>query len=94
MVEGFAHGRGIARLEDNIPETIGEAVAFFHPLGAVMIEMMPLDIAEIRASEVVKVYRVVNPFLRHIALYDSGQKDWKSKNRSNKTYRRGHKEQR
>jgi hypothetical protein len=62
-----------AGLEDNIPESAGDSISHLHPSGTVVIEMIRFDVSEIRISEVVKVYAVVNPLFSNIALNDPGQ---------------------
>src|SRR5574337_1850783 len=94
MIKSFAHGAGIESLENDIPETVGEPVALLHAFWAVMVIVVPFDIAEVRASEVIKVHGVMYPFLEHIALHHSRQKDGKRVGRCQKAHRRGNEEQR
>src|SRR6185295_17080503 len=59
---------GDARGEDDVPEPVGEAVAHVAALRAVMVEVMALDVAEIRVVEVVEVHGVMDPLLHDVAL--------------------------
>ena len=92
MVKSFAHGAGVPRLENDVPEAIGQAVSLLHASGAVMVKVVPLDIAEVRTSKIIKVDRVVDPFLDHIALHNTCQQDWKGVDRSKQADRRRNKE--
>ncbi len=94
MIERLANIRRVARLKDNIPETVGEAVALFHPFRAVVIKVVALDVAEIRASKVVEMHRVMDPLLEHITLYNPRQKNRERVDRRDKAYRSRNEEQR
>jgi hypothetical protein len=70
--QALAHGRRISRIEDNVPERIGDPVATVHSLRAVVVKMCLFDMAEIPVLEVVVVLAMVDPLLKHIALNDTG----------------------
>lgn len=93
MVEGLAYSGRVAYLKDDIPETVGKPVAQFLPLRAMVVEVMPFDIAEVRAAKVIEVHRVMNPFLKHVALHHAGQQNGECVNRRNKTHWRGNNKQ-
>ena len=70
------------RAEDHIPESAGQAVPLLHAPGAVMIEMVPAEIPEIRISEVVEMNGMVDPFLSDVTCHNPRQEnrqrvDWR-----------------
>ena len=61
------------RTEYHIPECAGEAVSPLQALRLVVREMVPLEIAKVRISEVVKVNGMMCPLLGCIARDDASQ---------------------
>ena len=70
--QALAHGRRISRIEDNVPERIGDPIAPIHSLRTVVVKMGLFDVPEIPVLEVVVVFAMVDPLLKHIALNDTG----------------------
>jgi hypothetical protein len=62
-----------AGLKNNIPEPTGDSVSHLHTPGTMVVEMITFDVPEVRISEVIKMYAVVNPLFSQIALNDSCQ---------------------
>src|SRR5258706_11447302 len=71
-VEAAAVLRMDARAEREVPDAAREAECDVAATRAVVVKMLPSDIAEVAPPEVVEVHRVVNPLLDHVALQDGG----------------------
>jgi hypothetical protein len=62
------------------------------PGGGVMIDVIPLNMTEIRIPKAVEVDAVMDPFLTHISQDYSAQKHRRRVAGKNKTQRSGHDE--
>ena len=77
-----------ARPPDHVPEAARQAVAHLRALRAVVVEVVPTDVAEIPVAEVVEVHRVVHPLLENIRLQQAGHEHRSRGKRSEETQRR------
>lgn len=69
LIKGLSYGRWIACVKNNLPEAVEKAITSLHPFRAVMVKVIPLDVAEVRTTEVIKMHRLMDPFFEHVALY-------------------------
>src|SRR6266496_2004237 len=72
-VERAPDGEGDAGPADDVPEAVRQPVGDVHPLRAVVVQVMPLDVAEVPATEAVEVHGVVDPLLDDVGLHEPGQ---------------------
>jgi hypothetical protein len=56
-------------MEYKIPNATSNPVAQFHPAGAVMVQMVPLVMAEVGIARPSEVQEIVEPFFADIALH-------------------------
>src|SRR5437867_4458924 len=72
-VERAPDGEGDAGPADDVPEAVRQPVGDVHPLRAVVVQVMPLDVAEVPSTEAVEVHGVVHPLLDDVRLHEPGQ---------------------
>src|SRR2546429_4394227 len=58
-------------MECKIPNPTGDPVTHFHSAGAVMIQMVPLEMAEVAIKKLSEMQEIVEPLFADIALHDS-----------------------
>ena len=64
-----------ATVEDNVPKRIGDSVTATHSLGAMVIKVVLLDVAEVTILEVIVVLAVMNPLFKHITQHNAAQEN-------------------
>ena len=70
---------GIASLEGNIPEAVGQSVTPLHAFRTVVVEVVSLDIYnKMRVAEIVEVTRMMNPLLDNVAFDHASQQSRQS----------------
>src|SRR5262249_35622912 len=67
-VQAPTHVLGIASLENSIQYAAACTEAPGHPVGSVMIEVVPLHVAKVRIAEIAVMRGVVDPFFHDIRL--------------------------
>ena len=69
--QALSYGGRVPRIEDNVPERIGDPVTSVHSLRTMVVKMRFLDVSEIPVLKVVVVLAVVDPLFKNIALDDT-----------------------
>src|SRR5580704_4585691 len=71
-------------IENAIPESCGDPIAFVDPAGTVMVQVVFFQAPEQRTSGIREMQRVVQPLFRDIALHDPGEQHGRGVSRKQK----------
>jgi hypothetical protein len=77
-------------MEYNVPSATGDAVTEFCSAGAVMIEMIALEMPEVGITRLSKMQEIMEPLFADIALHDTRKQGGKRVNGKEETERRGY----
>jgi hypothetical protein len=77
-------------VEYNIPNPAGNSIAHFYSTGAVMIEMISLEMPEERNARLSEMQEIMEPLFTDIALHDTGKQGGESEHGKKKAEGRGH----
>lgn len=58
-------------MEDDVPNPAGDPVTLVHSARAVMIQMVPLEMAEIAITKLSEMQEIMEPFFADVALHDT-----------------------
>src|SRR5260370_31300080 len=60
-------------MEYKVPNPAGDPVTLFHPAGAVMIEMVSLEMPEVAIARPSEMQEIVEPLFADVTLHDTGE---------------------
>src|SRR5467141_1411466 len=81
-------------MEYKVPNPAGDPVAHFHSTGAVMIQMVLLEMAEVAITKLSEVQEIMEPLFTDIALDDSRKQGGQGIYGEQETQGRGHRKER
>jgi hypothetical protein len=77
-------------MEYKVPNPAGDPVTLFHPAGAVMIQMVPLEMPEVAIAKRSEMQEIVEPLFADIALHDTRKQGGQGIYGEQETQGRGH----
>jgi len=81
-------------MEYKVPNPAGDPVAHFHSAGAVMIQMVLLEMAEVAITKFSEMQEIMEPLFTDIALDDSRKQGGQGIYGEQETQGRGHRKER